>query len=154
MNDLSTIVLGGRLTKDVEVCESKDGTQYARVSIAQTKRVRNMGTWSDETQYWDITVYRNGIGLLEKYGRKGAYILVTGEVKPVTYISKVTGETVKKVDVTAFNVNVVPDDPYGRYVEFRDQARSKAREEARDGNPYSPTNGTRGLEEGFEDAPF
>lgn len=80
MNKLELI---GRLTKDVEVKESKKGTKYANFTLAVQRKAEN-----DKTDFIECIAFGNIAEVISKYVEKGNRILVEGTLNIDVYEDK------------------------------------------------------------------
>ena len=73
----------GRLTSDIELRRTNDGTAVCSYSIA----VKRPGV-KDTTDFIDIVTWRQGAEYLAKYGSKGDIVAVTGSLQPRSWTDK------------------------------------------------------------------
>lgn len=73
----------GRLTADIELKRTNDGTAVCSYSIA----VKRPGV-KDTTDFIDIVTWRQGAEYLAKYGSKGDIVSVTGSLQPRSWTDK------------------------------------------------------------------
>lgn len=73
----------GRLTADIELRRTNDGTAVCSYSIA----VKRPGV-KDTTDFIDIVTWRQGAEYLAKYGSKGDIVAVTGILQPRSWTDK------------------------------------------------------------------
>ena len=73
----------GRLTADIELRRTNDGTAVCSYSIA----VKRPGV-KDTTDFIDIVTWRQGAEYLAKYGRKGDIVAVTGILQQRSWTDK------------------------------------------------------------------
>ena len=79
MDDINSVTLVGRLTKNAEVKALPSGAEVAEMSIASNYSVKKGDQWVDEVSYFDITKFKPGG--LAKYLVKGKQIAVVGELQ-------------------------------------------------------------------------
>lgn len=73
----------GRLTADIELKRTNDGTAVCSYSIA----VKRPGV-KDTTDFIYIVTWRQGAEYLAKYGSKGDIVAVTGSLQPRSWTDK------------------------------------------------------------------
>ncbi len=84
MTDLNHVVLIGRLTRDLGSDERSfgyvaNGQARANVSIAVNRsRKQADGSWGDEVNYFDVTIWGKTAEILKPYLVKGKQICVEG----------------------------------------------------------------------------
>lgn len=91
MTDLNTVNLGGRLTREVAVEKTKDGTTMLKISMAvnRSKRMKKSEEWEDKAIFVDLApVFGNYADMLVKHLRKGTYITVEGYLDMDSWISE------------------------------------------------------------------
>ena len=82
---INSIILSGRLTRDLELKYIPNGTAVARISIAFDRSYQKNGEWQQETSYIDVTAWGQ---LAEKCANelhKGSPVIVEGYLKTHQY---------------------------------------------------------------------
>ena len=69
----------GNLGRDPESKQSKNGKQYAQVSVAAS---RSLGQGQKETTWFLITAWEKTGQYLVNYAQKGSLVMVTGRLQP------------------------------------------------------------------------
>lgn len=110
------ITLIGRLGRDAETMESKNGTKYWRFSIATNEWISSKN--EEETTWHNITCFNDYVGKqLEEKGKAGTLVYVEGKQQYSTYMNK-NGE-----EVTAGNVVM---DRFGSVCKIMEKSAPKA----------------------------
>lgn len=91
----------GRLTADIELKRTNDGTAVCSYSIA----VKRPGV-KDTTDFIDIVTWRQGAEYLAKYGSKGDIVAVTGSLQPRSWTDK-DGNKRRVFDVVTTSVELL-----------------------------------------------
>lgn len=78
--DLNRVTLVGRLTRDPELRQTAGGTSVCSMRIAVTSRTNRGGEWSDQSNYFDVTVFGRQAETAETYLSKGRRIGVDGRL--------------------------------------------------------------------------
>jgi single-strand DNA-binding protein len=83
MTDINSVVLVGRITKDVGSDERSfsyigNGTAKAVVNIAVNRGVKKGDKWEDETSFFDVTIWGKTAENLKPRLTKGTQITVSG----------------------------------------------------------------------------
>lgn len=73
------ITIIGNLGRDPESKQSKNGKQYAQVSVAAS---RSLGQGQKETTWFSVTAWENQGQYLVNYAMKGSLVMVTGRLNP------------------------------------------------------------------------
>ena len=86
MTDINSVVLVGRITKDVGSDERSfsyvgNGTAKAVVNIAVNRGVKKGDKWEDETSFFDVTIWGKTAENLKPRLTKGTQITVSGYLK-------------------------------------------------------------------------
>ena len=86
MTDINSVVLVGRITKDVGSDERSfsyvgNGTAKAVVNIAVNRGVKKGDKWEDETSFFDVVIWGKLAENLKPRLTKGTQITVSGYLK-------------------------------------------------------------------------
>ncbi len=80
-SDLNSIILVGRLTRDIELRFTASGTAIGNFSIATNRRIKKNDDWIDEANFFDVQLWGKTAQGLQKYLIKGQQVAVSGELK-------------------------------------------------------------------------
>lgn len=84
---LNTVVLQGRLTKDIELKHTSSGKEYAIVCVAVQRSYKNKdGEY--ETDFFDVFFSGKQAETIEKYFQKGDAILIEGSIQQKRFTDK------------------------------------------------------------------
>ena len=72
--------LGGRLTSDPELKQTQNGTAVASFSIAVNRKY-NKDTQQTETDFFNITAWRQTAEFVSRYFKKGSSICIVGTLQ-------------------------------------------------------------------------
>ena len=81
---MNQLVLVGNLTKDVELSETNSGIVKAKFTLAVSRDYTN-SDGERETDFFDITVWRERAELCAKYLHKGSKVGIIGSIQFRTY---------------------------------------------------------------------
>jgi len=109
MTDINSVVLVGRITKDVGSDERSfsyvgNGTAKAVVNIAVNRGVKKGDKWEDETSFFDVTIWGKTAENLKPRLTKGTQITVSGYLKQDRW--EKDGQKQSRVQVVADMVEV------------------------------------------------
>ena len=109
MTDINSVVLVGRITKDVGSDERSfsyvgNGTAKAVVNIAVNRSVKKGEKWEDETSFFDVTIWGKTAENLKPRLTKGTQITVSGYLKQDRW--EKDGQKQSRVQVVADMVEV------------------------------------------------
>lgn len=94
---MNKVEIVGRLTRDVEIRTTENGTVTARFSIAVSRRFKNVeGVY--EADFINCVAFGKTAEFIEKYFSKGSMIGVTGRIQTGSYTNK-DGQKVYTTDV-------------------------------------------------------
>jgi single-strand DNA-binding protein len=99
---LNHIVLMGRLTRDPELRRTGSGVAVASFTIACERDLKN-SNGEKETDFIDVTAWRNTAEFVEKYFSKGRMAVVSGRLQIRSWTDK-DGNKRKSAEVVADNV--------------------------------------------------
>ena len=80
-NDLNTVTISGRLTRDVELKSTNGGTYFTRASIASNHSVKKGDTWESVAGFFDLVAWKHTAEYLHKYAKKGDMLIVSGALR-------------------------------------------------------------------------
>jgi single-strand DNA-binding protein len=97
---MNTIILIGRLTRDVETSTTQSGTTVARYTLAVDRRGRRSENGSDQqtADFIGCVCFGRQAEFAEKYLRQGTKIAVTGRIQTGSYTNR-EGQKVYTTDV-------------------------------------------------------
>lgn len=110
----SRVVLVGNLGRDPEMRYSQNGTPITNFSLAVNRRRRGPdGNFTDETDWYRVTLFRNLAETSAEWLKKGSKVLVEGQLQIRNYTGQ-DGVERTSVDVNADNfVNLTARDEMG-----------------------------------------
>ena len=165
MTDLNHVVLIGRLTRDLGADERSfgyvgNGQARANVSIAVNRsRKQADGSWTDEVNYFDVTIWGKTAENLKPYLLKGKQICVEGYLKQDRW--EKDGQKFSKVQIVANNVQLLGGKSEGS-ASYSGQSGSGYSSQGQGGfaprpaaSGYAPQDDSAGVGSDFpEDIPF
>ena len=93
------ITIVGNVGRDAEIRYLKDGTAVADFSVAVSKITGRAETRQEKTTWFRVSIWRERAETAAQIVKKGAKILVTGEVAANSYVDK-SGVTQVSLEVT------------------------------------------------------
>lgn len=75
--NFNKVILGGRLTRDPELKQTPNGVKVTQFSVAVNRR----GGGEQETDFFNVTAWRNTAEFITKFFRKGSSICITGSIQ-------------------------------------------------------------------------
>lgn len=92
---INSVVLTGRLTKDIELRRTGDGTPYTFFTLA-------VNSGKDEADFIPCTAWRQTAELLNQYVGQGSLIGVQGQIK--VYSQQVNGEFETRTNINVAHI--------------------------------------------------
>ena len=83
MYDLNKVMLIGRITKEIELKQTKSGTAFCNFDLAMTMS-KNKETGNVHTEYVKCEIWEQSAKMFCEYANKGALIYVEGSLKTTT----------------------------------------------------------------------
>ena len=105
MANLNHVTLIGRLTRDAELKYTNSGMAVTRLSLAVNRRKRSGDQWTEEANFFDITVFGKTAENLTQYMTKGREIAVEGELRQSRW--EQDGQPRSKVEVVGNNIQLL-----------------------------------------------
>lgn len=84
--NLNKVILGGRITKDVELKQTTAGVAVVTFSIAVNRKYSGQG--QQTADFFDITAWRQTAEFISRYFRKGSSICVAGSLQTRSWEDK------------------------------------------------------------------
>ena len=78
--NINKVILGGRLTADPELKQTQNGTAVASFSIAANRKY-NKDAQQIETDFFNITAWRQTAEFVTRYFKKGSSICIIGNLQ-------------------------------------------------------------------------
>ena len=85
--NLNKVVLAGRITKDVELKQTTAGVAEVTFSIAVNRKYAT-GNNQPQTDFFDVTAWRQTAEFISRYFRKGSSICVAGSLQTRSWEDK------------------------------------------------------------------
>jgi len=109
--NINSIVMSGRLTRDVELRYLQNGTPLAKLSLAFNRNYQKNGEWQQETGYIDISVWSKRGEQCAEYLHKGSPVIVEGYLRTHSYVDK-NEQTRKVTEIVATKVSFLEKESY------------------------------------------
>ena len=111
---MNKVYLIGNLTRDPELSETPNGTALCRFSIAVNRSYTNADGERD-TDFFNITVWRNKAENCAKYLKKGSKVAIDGSLQNRSYEDK-DGNKRTVTDIVANDVEFLTKSPESEQV--------------------------------------
>lgn len=79
--DLNRTILVGRLTKNAELAYTNSGYPLCKMSIAVNRRKKDGDQWTEEANFFDLTLWGKRGESLNQYLTKGQQVAVEGQLR-------------------------------------------------------------------------
>src|SRR6056297_274089 len=110
-NDINSVVLVGRLTRDAELKYTSNGSAVCKFSLALNRRKKTGDTWGEEANFFDIVLWGRQGEAIHQYLGKGKQVAVQGELRQNRW--EQDGQPRSKVEIHALNVQLLSGGPSG-----------------------------------------
>ena len=108
MANVNKVTLIGKLTRDIELRHTKNGTEVCEMCLAinHYKKSEN-GEATNEATFIDVTLWKNNAVNAHKYLQKGDEVYVGGYLKIDKWIDEETGKSRQKLHVIGDNLQFI-----------------------------------------------
>ena len=96
-NDINSVTIIGRTTREVELKQTQSGTSICTFSIANNKSYTKDGNKVENTGFYDCTAFGKTADLIHKYVKKGDKIAVLGSLNFSSW--EKDGKNMSKVNI-------------------------------------------------------
>lgn len=97
---INRATLIGHLTRDEEVKYTSGGMAIGSFSLAVNRRVKKGNDWTDEVNYFDITIFGKQAESLKPYLTKGKQVAVDGYLKQERWTDQ-NGQNRSRISIIA-----------------------------------------------------
>ena len=104
-NDMNSVVLIGRLTRDSELKFTNSGTAISRFSLAVNRTKMNGDQREEEVSFFDCTVWGKQAESLNPYLTKGRQVCVSGELRQNRW--EQDGQSRSKVEINVGSLQLL-----------------------------------------------
>lgn len=81
MTDIATATVSGRMTRDAELKQTRNGSSVLNGSIASNYSVKRGDDWDEEASFFDFVVFGRRAEALAKYLVKGKQVVVRANLR-------------------------------------------------------------------------
>lgn len=85
MASFNRVILVGNLTRDIELRYTPGGTAVTDIGMAVNERVKRNDEWTEEVNFFDVTLWGRTAEVAGEYLSKGSSILIEGRLKYDTW---------------------------------------------------------------------
>ena len=104
--NFNKVILGGRLTADPELKTTQSGIAVVSFSIAVNRRFTRNAAQQSETDFFNVTAWRQTAEFVSRYFKKGSSICVVGTIQNNKWTDQ-QGATRYRTDIVADEVMFV-----------------------------------------------
>ena len=104
--NFNKVIVGGRLTADPELKTTQSGIAVVSFSIAVNRRYTKNSAQQNETDFFNVTAWRQTAEFVSRYFRKGSSICVVGTIQNSTWTDQ-QGAKHYRTDIVADEVMFV-----------------------------------------------
>ncbi|MDO5575647.1 MAG: single-stranded DNA-binding protein [Fibrobacter sp.] len=149
MNDLNSVSLVGRLTKDLDVRYTSGGMAVGNFALAVNKRIKRNEQYVDEVSFFDCTCFGKTAENLKPYLLKGKQVAMFGSLKQERWKDD-NGNNRSKISVIADMIQLIGGNNADGGTEHKNETQFKPKQ-----NVIAPNNESFDGDGDFpEDIPF
>ena len=104
--NFNKVILGGRLTADPELKTTQSGIAVVTFSVAVNRRYTKNSAQQSETDFFNVTAWRQTAEFVSRYFKKGSSICVVGTIQNNKWTDQ-QGATRYRTDIVADEVMFV-----------------------------------------------
>ena len=104
-SDINSVVIVGRLTRDVELKYMNNGNAVASMSIAVNRSKKEGDQWGSEAHFFDVSYFGKGAEAVKPYLTKGKQIAVQGSLRQIRW--EKDGQKQSRVVIVADSVELL-----------------------------------------------
>ncbi|MFP4473152.1 MAG: single-stranded DNA-binding protein [Candidatus Omnitrophota bacterium] len=105
--EINSVIIGGNLTRDVQLKELSSGSKVAVFTVATNRTYISQGQKNQETAFIDVDVWGRMAETCAQYLSKGRAVVVTGRLKQDQWENE-QGQKRSRLKVVAQNVQFMP----------------------------------------------
>jgi len=79
--DINSVILVGRLTRDAELMYTSSGIPLTKMSLASNRRRKQGDQWVDEAHFFDVNCWGKRAEALSPYLKKGQQLAIQGQLR-------------------------------------------------------------------------
>ena len=98
--NLNKVILGGRISTDLELKQTTSGTSVITFSIAVNRRGTKQGE-QQQADFIEVKAWKQTAEFVSRYFRKGSSICIVGELKTDSWVDQQTNQKRYKTYVNA-----------------------------------------------------
>jgi len=106
MDDINTVTVIGRLTRDAELKPSQYPIGFFTVAVNRKKKHAD-GNSENEASYFDVDVYNEYAQIMTPKLKKGMQVCVDGELKQERWIDRETKQNRSRVVIAAKTIQIL-----------------------------------------------
>lgn len=104
-NDMNTVNLIGRVTRDTELKYTNSGLAVGSVSIAVNLSEKHGDKWEDVASFFEVKAFGKQIEAIARYMTKGQQVGITGKLKQERW--EKDGQKQSRVVIIADNIQLL-----------------------------------------------
>ena len=104
-NDMNTVTIIGRLTRDMELKYTSGGMAIGKFSLAVNRKKKSGEQWVEEASFFDVTCFGKTAENLAQYMTKGKQVCVDGSLHQDRW--EKDGQNMSRVVINADNIQLL-----------------------------------------------
>lgn len=104
--DINTITIAGRLTREAELQYSISGFAILKFSIANNQSKKTGDSWDNCAHFFDAVMFGRRADALHRYMKKGLQVVITGTLQQNRWKDKVDGQNRSRIQIVVENIQL------------------------------------------------
>ena len=105
--NFNKVIIAGRVTRDIELRQTTNGTAVTDISLAVNKTFMKDGEKKEETVFVDVTLWNRAAEIAHQYCGKGQPLHIEGRLAQDVWEDKETGAKRSKLKVVGENIQLL-----------------------------------------------
>ena len=105
--NFNKVIIAGRVTRDIELRQTTNGTAVTDISLAVNKTFMKDGEKKEETVFVDVTLWNRAAEIAHQYCGKGQPLHIEGRLAQDVWEDRETGAKRSKLKVVGENIQLL-----------------------------------------------
>lgn len=130
---INSVIISGRLTRDVDLRYIPNGTAVAKLSLAFDRSYQKNGEWQQETSYLDVIVWSKRGEQCAENLHKGSPVVVEGYIRTRSYVDS-NNQNRKATEIVANKISFLEKTGFGPDQDFEPTGKTNFQKEDSEAN--------------------
>ena len=105
--NFNKVIIAGRVTRDIELRQTTNGTAVTDISLAVNKTFMKDGEKKEETVFVDVTLWNRAAEIAHQFSGKGQPLHIEGRLAQDVWEDRETGAKRSKLKVVGENIQLL-----------------------------------------------